>query len=75
MRDAYLESVKTVGGNMKRIASATGFDIKIGFNDNPNYNSGEVSVIKGLKSNQIKKVLGYIRHKEIVARKNICLVK
>lgn len=42
---------------------------------NPNYNSGEITVVKGLKTNQIKKALGYIRHKEVVARKNICLNK
>ena len=42
---------------------------------NPNYNSGEVNIIKGLKTNQIKKVLGYIRRKEVIARKNICIVK
>jgi glutamate 5-kinase len=38
---------------------------------NPNYNSGEISIIKGLKTSQIKKALGYIRRKEIIARKNI----
>jgi len=42
---------------------------------NPNYNSGEISIIKGLKTNQIKKALGYIRHKEIIARKNIHIIK
>jgi glutamate 5-kinase len=42
---------------------------------NPNYNSGEINVIKGLKTNQIKKALGYIRRKEVVARKNICIKK
>ena len=42
---------------------------------NPNYNSGEINIIKGLKTNQIKKALGYIRHKEIIARKNICIKK
>jgi glutamate 5-kinase len=42
---------------------------------NPNYNSNEINIIKGLKTNQIKKVLGYIRRKEVVARKNICIVK
>jgi glutamate 5-kinase len=42
---------------------------------NPNYNSGEIGAIKGLKTNQIKNALGYIRHKEVVARKNICLLK
>ena len=41
----------------------------------PNYNSNEINIIKGIKTNQIKKVLGYIRQKEIVARKNICIVK
>jgi glutamate 5-kinase len=38
---------------------------------NPNYNSGEISIIKGLKTSQIRKALGYIRCKEIIARKNI----
>jgi glutamate 5-kinase len=42
---------------------------------NPNYNSGEINVIKGLKTNQIKRALGYIRNKEVVARKNICIKK
>ena len=42
---------------------------------NPNYNSAEINVIKGLKTNQIKKALGYIRQKEVVARKNICIKK
>jgi glutamate 5-kinase len=38
---------------------------------NPNYNSSEINIIKGLKTNQIKKALGHIRCKEIIARKNI----
>ena len=42
---------------------------------NPNYNSGEINIIKGLKTNQIKEALGYIRRKEVIARKNICIVK
>ncbi|HDQ06002.1 MAG TPA: glutamate 5-kinase [Candidatus Bathyarchaeota archaeon] len=42
---------------------------------NPNYNSGEITIIKGLKTNQIKKALGYIRRKEIIARKNIHILK
>jgi glutamate 5-kinase len=42
---------------------------------NPNYNSGEISVIKGLKTSQIKKALGYIRRKEIIARKNIHIIE
>jgi glutamate 5-kinase len=42
---------------------------------NPNYSSGEINIIKGLKTNQIKKALGYIRHKEVIARKNIHITK
>jgi glutamate 5-kinase len=41
---------------------------------NPNYNSGEINIIKGLKTNEIEKALGYIRRKEVIARKNICLI-
>jgi glutamate 5-kinase len=42
---------------------------------NPNYNSGEISIIKGLKTNQIEKALGYIRRKEIIGHKNMHIVK
>lgn len=42
---------------------------------NPNYNSAETNIIKGLKTNQIKKALGFIRRKEIIARKNIHIMK
>ena len=41
---------------------------------NPSYNSVEINAIKGLKTSQIKKALGYIRHKEIIARKNIHII-
>ena len=34
-----------------------------------NYSSEELNLIKGLKTMQIKKVLGYIRRKEIITRK------
>jgi glutamate 5-kinase len=34
-----------------------------------NYSSEEINLIKGLKTTQIKKVLGYIRRKEVVVRK------
>lgn len=34
-----------------------------------NYSSEEINLIKGLKTSQIKKVLGYIRRKEIIVRK------
>jgi glutamate 5-kinase len=40
-----------------------------------NYSGEEISIIKGLKTNQIKKTLGYIRQKEIIIRKNICLME
>jgi glutamate 5-kinase len=40
-----------------------------------NYNSEEVNSIKGLKTIQIKKTLGYIRRKEVVTRKYIHLLE
>jgi len=42
---------------------------------NPNYNSGELNLIKGLHINEVKKKLGYIRQKEVIERKNIQLVR
>lgn len=42
---------------------------------NPNYNSGELNVIKGLQINEVKKKLGYIRQKEVIERKHIQLVR
>jgi glutamate 5-kinase len=42
---------------------------------NPNYNSGEINIIKGLKTNQIEKELGYIRRKEIIGHKNMHITK
>jgi glutamate 5-kinase len=39
-----------------------------------NYTVEEIKSIKGLKTNQIKKRLGYIRHKEVVTRKYIHLL-
>jgi len=42
---------------------------------NPNYNSGELNLIKGLQINEIKRKLGYIRQKEVIERKNIHLVR
>ncbi|MFH0896508.1 MAG: glutamate 5-kinase [Candidatus Bathyarchaeota archaeon] len=38
-----------------------------------NYSSDEVNLIKGLKTSQVSKVLGYIREKEIVTRKRVNL--
>jgi len=42
---------------------------------NPNYNSGELNLIKGLQINEVKKKLGYIRQKEVIERKNIQLIR
>jgi glutamate 5-kinase len=42
---------------------------------NPNYNSGELNLTKGLQINEIKKKLGYIHHKEVIERKNIHLIR
>ncbi|HEX9862459.1 MAG TPA: glutamate 5-kinase [Candidatus Bathyarchaeia archaeon] len=42
---------------------------------NPNYNSGELNLIKGLQIIQVKKKLGYIRQKEVIERKHIHLLR
>ena len=42
---------------------------------NPNYNSGELNLMKGLKISEIKKKLGCIRQKEVIERKQIHLVR
>jgi glutamate 5-kinase len=42
---------------------------------NPNYNSGELNLIKGLQINEVKKKLGYIRQKEVIERKHIQLMR
>jgi len=42
---------------------------------NPNYNSGELNLIKGLQINEVKKKLGYIRQKEVIERKHIQRVR
>jgi glutamate 5-kinase len=42
---------------------------------NPNYNSGELNLIKGLQIKEVKKKLGYIRQKEVIERKQIQLVR
>ncbi|HDJ04813.1 MAG TPA: glutamate 5-kinase [Candidatus Bathyarchaeota archaeon] len=40
-----------------------------------NYTSEEINLIKGMKTSQIRKVLGYIRQKEIVSRKLMYLLE
>lgn len=42
---------------------------------NPNYNSGELNLVKGLQISEVKKKLGYIRQKEVIERKHIHLMK
>jgi glutamate 5-kinase len=42
---------------------------------NPNYNSGELNLMKGLQISDVKKKLGYIRQKEVIERKHIHLVR
>ena len=40
---------------------------------NPNYNNGELNLIRGLRISEVKKKLGYIRQKEVIERKHIHL--
>ena len=40
-----------------------------------NYTSEEVNLIKGIKTSQIRRTLGYIRQKEIVIRKRMHLTE
>ncbi|MEM2110269.1 MAG: glutamate 5-kinase [Candidatus Bathyarchaeia archaeon] len=40
-----------------------------------NYSSDEINLIKGMNTSQIRKVLGYIRQKEIVVRKLMHLIE
>ncbi len=42
---------------------------------NPNYNSGELNLIKGLQIKEVKEKLGYIRQKEVIERKRIHFVR
>ena len=40
-----------------------------------NYDSGEIKIIKGLKTDQIEKALGYIRRKEVIGHRNMHLLR
>jgi glutamate 5-kinase len=42
---------------------------------NPNYNSGELNLIKGLQINEVKKELGCIHQKEVIEHRHIHLVR
>ena len=61
--------------NVGDIISIAGQD-KVEFaKGNPNYNSGELDIIKGLQINEIKKKLGRTRPREVVEHRNIHLMK
>jgi len=40
-----------------------------------NYTSDEINLIKGMDTTQIRKILGYIRQKEMVIRKRMYLIE
>lgn len=42
---------------------------------NPNYNSGELQNIKGLKATQVKRTLGTKKSREVIERRNIHLIE
>jgi glutamate 5-kinase len=42
---------------------------------NPNYNSGELNLIKGLQINKVKKKLGCVHQKEVIEHRHIHLVR
>jgi glutamate 5-kinase len=42
---------------------------------NPNYNSGELNLIKGLQISEVKTELGYLRQKEVIEHKQIHFVR
>jgi len=58
-------------GDVVGIVDPSNFEFAKG---NPNYNSGELNLIKGLQIKEVKKKLGYIRQKEVIERKHIHLV-
>ena len=59
-------------GDVVSIVDSCNFEFAKG---NPNYNSGELNLIKGLQINEVKKKLGYTRQKEVIERKHIHLVR
>jgi len=63
--------IESVSGQFKigDVVSIVGPDDKEFARGIVNYSSEEINLIKGLKTSQIKKVLGYIRRKEIIIRK------
>ena len=63
--------IESVSGQFKigDVVSIIGPDNKEFARGIVNYSSEEINLIKGLKTSQIKKVLGYIRRKEVIVRK------
>ncbi|RJS84187.1 glutamate 5-kinase, partial [Candidatus Bathyarchaeota archaeon] len=59
-------------GDVVSLVDESGTDFGRGIS---NYTSEEINLIKGMKTSQIRKVLGYIRQKEIVSRKNMYLME
>ncbi len=57
------------------VASLVGPDGKEFARGIVNYSSEEINLIKGLKTAQVRKALGYIRQKEIVIRKRMHLTE
>jgi len=55
------------------VVSLTGHDGRRFGRGMVNYSNDEVNLIKGLKTSQVSKVLGYIREKEVITRKRIHL--
>lgn len=61
--------------NVGDVVSIVGEDNAEFAKGNPNYNSGELNLIKGLQIREIKRKLGYIRQKEVMERRNIHLTR
>ena len=68
--------IESVSGQFKigDVVSIVGPDDKEFARGIVNYSSEEINLIKGLKTSQIKKVLGYIRRKEIIIRKLMYII-
>ncbi|MBS7654600.1 MAG: glutamate 5-kinase [Candidatus Bathyarchaeia archaeon] len=68
--------IESISGQFKigDVVSIMGPDDKEFARGIVNYSSEEINLIKGLKTTQIKKVLGYIRRKEVIVRKLMHIV-
>lgn len=59
--------------NIGDVVGLTGQDLRRFGRGMVNYSSDEIKAIRGLKTSQISKILGYIRQKEVITRKHIHL--